>query len=97
MPWFDLPLAQLGDYRTDTAEPPDLDLWWRRRLDEARATARPPVLTRYEAEIYAPVEVFAAYNEIAASKDIAVHPFTGHVVPTAYVERQLRHLRDFLR
>ena len=58
MPWFDLPLNQLRDYRTETAEPPDLDLWWRRRLDEARATARPPTLTRYEAETYAPVEVF---------------------------------------
>jgi hypothetical protein len=28
--------------------------------------------------------------------DIAVHPFTGHDVPTAHVERQLRHLREFL-
>jgi cephalosporin-C deacetylase len=35
MPWFDLPLNQLCEYRTDTAEPADLDLWWRRRLDEA--------------------------------------------------------------
>jgi cephalosporin-C deacetylase len=58
MPWFDLSLEQLRDYRTDTAEPPDLDLWWRQRLDEARAMADPPTLTRYEAEIYAPVEVF---------------------------------------
>jgi len=60
MPWFDLPLDQLREYRTDTAEPPDLDLWWRRRLDQARAAARPPVLTRYQADIYAPVEVFDA-------------------------------------
>jgi hypothetical protein len=44
MPWFDLPLDQLREYRTDT-------------------------------------EV----------------PFTGHVIPTAHVERQLRHLKDFLR
>ena len=44
-----------------------------------------------------PSTVFAAYNEIAAGKDIAVHPFTGHDVPTAHVERQLRHLRNFLR
>ena len=58
MPWFDLPLNQLREYRTDTAEPPDLDLWWRRRLDEARAAVRPPTLTRYEADTYAPVEVF---------------------------------------
>src|SRR4029079_2256301 len=60
MPWFDLPLDQLRDYRTGTAEPPDLDLWWRRRLDEARATVRPPVLARYETEICAPLEVFDA-------------------------------------
>jgi len=44
-----------------------------------------------------PSTVFAAYNEITAGKDIAVHPFTGHAVPAAHVERQLRHLREFLR
>jgi cephalosporin-C deacetylase len=43
-----------------------------------------------------PSTVFAAYNEITAGKDISVFPFTGHEVPTAHVERQLRHLRDFL-
>jgi len=58
MPWFDLPLDQLREYRTDTAEPPDLDVWWRLRLDEARAAASPPTLTRHEADIYAPVEVY---------------------------------------
>ncbi|HEY6310938.1 MAG TPA: alpha/beta fold hydrolase [Streptosporangiaceae bacterium] len=58
MPWFDLPLEQLRDYRTDTAEPPELDAWWRRRLDEARAAAREPALTRHEAAMYAPVEVY---------------------------------------
>src|SRR6266853_1539613 len=230
MPWFDLPLEQLREYRTDTAEPPELDRWWELRLDEARAEANKPTLTRHETDIYAPVEVydtefsgaagdrirawhlrpagadeqtgasrvavsgvsqggglalataalvpqlvavchadvpflcdiqraitlapqapytevpeflahnvdlipaaldtlryvdcallarritarcllsvglmdticppstvFAAYNEIAAGKDIAVHPFTGHEVPMVHVERQLRHLRDFLR
>ena len=56
MPWFDLPLDQLRDYRTDTAEPPELDRWWQQRLEAARAAARPPALTRYEAGIYAPVE-----------------------------------------
>jgi len=44
-----------------------------------------------------PSTVFAAYNEITAGKDISVFPFTGHEVPTAHVERQLRHLREFLR
>jgi cephalosporin-C deacetylase len=43
-----------------------------------------------------PSTVFAAYNEITAGKDISVHPFTGHAVPQAHVERQLRHLREYL-
>jgi len=58
MPWYDLPEAQLKDYRTDTAEPADLDRWWQLRLDEARAAAREPTLTRYKAGTYAPVEVY---------------------------------------
>jgi cephalosporin-C deacetylase len=58
MPWFDMPLEQLRDYRTDTAEPPDLDLWWQQRLEAARAAACPPTLTRYEADVYGPVEVY---------------------------------------
>ncbi len=37
MPWFDRPLEQLREYRTGTAEPPELDPWWRLRLEEARA------------------------------------------------------------
>jgi cephalosporin-C deacetylase len=60
MPWFDRPLDQLRGYRTETAEPPDLDQWWQLRLDQARALARKPELTRYEADIYAPVEVYDA-------------------------------------
>jgi cephalosporin-C deacetylase len=60
MPWFDLPLEQLREYRTETAEPPELDLWWQLRLDQARTQARPPVLTRYEADIYRPVEAYDA-------------------------------------
>jgi cephalosporin-C deacetylase len=60
MPWYDLPAEQLTDYRTETAEPADLDRWWRLRLDEARAAAREPTLIRYEAGTYAPVEVYDA-------------------------------------
>jgi cephalosporin-C deacetylase len=58
MAWFDLPLAQLREYRTDTAEPPGPDQWWKLRLEEARVAARKAILTRHEADIYAPVEVF---------------------------------------
>ena len=58
MPWYDLPEQQLKDYRTQTQEPADLDSWWRRRLDQARAVAREPALTRYEPGTYGPVEVY---------------------------------------
>ena len=58
MPWYDLPQEQLKDYRTDTAEPAGLDRWWRQRLDEARAAAREPTLTRYEPGTYGPVEAY---------------------------------------
>ena len=41
-----------------------------------------------------PSTVFAAYNEITATKDIALFPFSGHTVPSAHSERQLAHLRE---
>ena len=55
MPWFDLPLDQLREFRTDTAEPSGLDQWWQQRLEAARAAAIPPRLILHEAEIYTPV------------------------------------------
>jgi cephalosporin-C deacetylase len=61
-----------------------------------RITARCLLSVGLMDEICPPSTVFAAYNEITAGKDIAVHPFTGHAVPAAHVERQLRHFRDFL-
>ncbi len=60
MPWFDRPLEQLRQYHTETQEPPELDQWWQLRLAQARARAREPGLTRYKADIYAPVEVYDA-------------------------------------
>ena len=47
-------------------------------------------------EVCPPSTVFAAYNEITASKDIAVFPFGVHAVPSAHLETQLGHLRDRL-
>ncbi|MBV9858029.1 MAG: alpha/beta fold hydrolase [Streptosporangiaceae bacterium] len=58
MPWYDLPLEQLRSYRTDTGEPSGLDQWWARRLADARALARPPRVTRHEADMYSPLEVY---------------------------------------
>ena len=40
-----------------------------------------------------PSTVFAAYDEISAAKDIAVHPFSGHTVPPTHTENQLKDLR----
>ena len=58
MPWYDLPLEQLRQHRTATAEPAALDEWWSARLAEARAVTQPPRLTRHEAAVYGPLEVY---------------------------------------
>lgn len=58
MPWYDLPLERLREYRTSTQEPDGLDDWWAKRLDQARAQARPPILTPYESDVYHPFQVF---------------------------------------
>ena len=57
MPWFDMPLEQLREYRTPTQEPDGLDAWWAKRLDEARDLAKPLVLTPREPGLYGPLEV----------------------------------------
>ncbi len=58
-----------------------------------RVTAECLLSTGLMDDVCPPSTVFGAYNEITAVKDIAVHPFSGHAVPAAHVERQLRHLR----
>ncbi|HZR48385.1 MAG TPA: alpha/beta fold hydrolase [Streptosporangiaceae bacterium] len=57
MPWFDLSVEELAEYRIATQEPPGLDAWWADRLAAARAAARPPKLTPHEPALYAPLEV----------------------------------------
>ncbi len=57
MPWFDLPEAQLREYRTTTTEPDDLDAFWAARLAEAAAAATPTVLTRHAEDAYGAVRV----------------------------------------
>ena len=58
MPWYDLPVEQLREYRTSTREPDGLDEWWAGRVEAARALARPPALTPHEPGLYDPVEVY---------------------------------------
>jgi cephalosporin-C deacetylase len=43
-----------------------------------------------------PSTVFAAYNAIEAEKEIAVYPYSGHVVPSAHEELRVSELRQFL-
>jgi cephalosporin-C deacetylase len=62
-----------------------------------RITARCLLSVGLMDAICPPSTVYAAYNEITSGKDLSVHPFTGHEVPSAHTERQLRHLREFLR
>jgi cephalosporin-C deacetylase len=47
-------------------------------------------------EVCPPSTVFAAYNEIAGPKEIAVHPFGVHSPPPGQQERRLRHLLEHL-
>ena len=61
-----------------------------------RITARCLLSVGLMDPICPPSTVFAAYNEIISGKEISVHPFSDHDVPTAHAERQLRHFRDFL-
>jgi cephalosporin-C deacetylase len=57
MPWFDMPLERLREYRTSTQEPEGLDQWWAKRLDLAREQARPATFTPHEPDVYRPFEV----------------------------------------
>ena len=57
MPWYDLPLERLREYRTSTQEPDGLDDWWAARLREARELARPATVTAHQPGLYAPFEV----------------------------------------
>ena len=58
MPWYDMPLERLREYRTSTQEPDGLDDWWAKRLDQSRLQAQPATFTPYEPDVYHPFQVF---------------------------------------
>lgn len=70
MPWYDMPLERLREYRTQTAEPGGLDEWWAKRLADARELARPADLRRHEPDLYGTVEVYDATFSGAAGDRI---------------------------
>jgi cephalosporin-C deacetylase len=59
-----------------------------------RITARTMVAVGLRDTITPPSTVFAAYNAVAAPKEIVVLPYSGHDLPTSHDERQLA---DFAR
>ena len=58
MPLFDLPEAELLQYRTSTPEPDELDSWWADRLAGSRSLAWPTRSTRYRPDAYGPTPVW---------------------------------------
>ncbi len=69
MSWFDLPLAQLREYRPEREEPADFDAFWAATLDEARSLRRPTEFRRAHPELRA-LEVF----------DVTFSGFGGHPI-----------------
>jgi cephalosporin-C deacetylase len=57
MPWYDMPLERLREYRTQTPEPDGLDGWWGQRLERARAQVQPTTFTPHETQLYRPFQV----------------------------------------
>jgi cephalosporin-C deacetylase len=86
MPWYDLPLEQLRNYRTSTAEPAGLDDWWAARIEQARGQARPPQLVKHEPDLYAPVEVYdAEFSGAGGDRIKAWYLKPASAVPTATI------------
>jgi hypothetical protein len=48
-------------------------------------------------DICPPSTVFAAYNGINTDKNTIMYPYSGHSVPHAHAEPQLKHLRRYFR
>lgn len=92
------PYTEISEFLAHNTHLVDTTLNTLRYIDCAllarRITATTLVSVSLMDMICPPSTVFAAYNEITADKDIAVHPFSGHDVPRAHAERQLRHLRE---
>ncbi len=94
------PYSEVADFLAQHVELVDAALDTLRYVDCAllarRITAECLLTAGLMDDVCPPSTVYAAYNEITAPKDIAVFPFTGHSLPRAHVERQLRHLRAVL-
>jgi cephalosporin-C deacetylase len=57
MSLYDLPLEELELHRCGAPEPPGLDAFWARTLEQARASATPPRFAPYRSEAYGALAV----------------------------------------
>jgi cephalosporin-C deacetylase len=97
----DYPYLELVSY---LALHPELDAAARntlRHVDNAllasRVRAHTLVAVGLRDTVTPPSTVFAAYNAIQGSKEIAIYPYSGHVLPTSHAERQLADVAARLR
>jgi cephalosporin-C deacetylase len=58
VPFFDLPLEELREYRSKTVVPDDLDAYWDEAIAEAHALATPAEFVPWKPETYGPLEAF---------------------------------------
>src|ERR1700704_6522892 len=57
MALYDLPLHDLETHRCAAEEPPGLDAFWQRTLEEARGLKAPPLFEPYRPEAYGALAV----------------------------------------
>ena len=67
MPFFDLPLSALPQYRSDSLEPPDFDAFWGMTLSEARSEELDPQIDPIDIGL----DVFDVF-------DVSFRGFSGH-------------------
>ena len=80
MPFFDLPLEELREYRSQTVAPNDLDAYWEEAIGDAREAAAPAVFEPWKPEAYGPLEAF----------DVTFSGAAGHPVPRSRQQRDPR-------
>jgi cephalosporin-C deacetylase len=94
------PYAEIAQFLANHVQLEDVALNTLRYVDCAllarRITADCLLSVGLMDQVCPPSTVFAAYNEITAPKEIAVHSFGIHDVPSHQHERQLSHLRSRL-
>ncbi|HYF74633.1 MAG TPA: acetylxylan esterase [Nocardioides sp.] len=96
----EFPYREVADFLSQQVDLADQALDTLRYVDCALLARRIRATTMMSVglmdEICPPSTVFAAYHEIDAPKDLVVHRFGSHSVPSAHHERRLRHLRATL-